>query len=261
LVDLFDAKSHDSYNGTGQSTDDDRSVALPFSSRVVGYYRVSTERPGRSGSGLAAQEEAVRRHCVAFDCELVGAYTEVESGAMDSFDNRPALQRAIAHARRSKAILVIAKLDRLARSVYVTALLHRSGVEFIATDMPTASKMTIQFMAVVAEGEARTISERTKNALSALKSRGVLLGSRRPECRYNLVSDHAAHGRNFGARRVRELAQEAYADLFPVMKELRDAGTSLRAVARSLNAQGHTTRRGFPWTSVQVGRVLARKPD
>lgn len=76
------------------------------------------------------------------------------------------MQKAIAHAKRSKAILVIAKLDRLARSVYVTAMLHKSGVEFVACDMPSANKMTVQFMAVVAEGEARMISERARAALA-----------------------------------------------------------------------------------------------
>lgn len=223
---------------------------------MIAYYRVSTERQGRSGLGLEGQKAAVDRHVRAFGCELIAEYREVESAAKDSLENRPALRKAIAHAKRSQATLVIAKLDRLARSVYVTAELHRSGVDFVACDMPSANRMTVQFMAVVAEGEARAISDRTKAALGALKARGVALGSHRPECAGNLKPDAAARGRALGARRASEKARSAYGDLFEELLAAQKAGKSLRQIAAALNAEGHTTRRGSPWTASQVSRVL-----
>jgi len=228
--------------------------------KVVAYYRVSTERQGRSGLGLEAQEHAVQRHCEHYGYDLIAGYHEVETAAKDELENRPALQRAIAHATRSKATLIIAKLDRLSRSVYVTALLHRSNIDFLAVDMPGANRMSIQFLAVVAEGEARAISGRTKSALAALKARGVRLGAHRPECRNNLTREAADIGRRIGSQRVRDLAREAYADLSETMRSLRTRGESLRAIAEHLNADGHTTRRGTPWSAVQVRRILAREP-
>jgi DNA invertase Pin-like site-specific DNA recombinase len=225
---------------------------------MVAYYRVSTDKQGRSGLGIDGQKSAVARHVNAFGCDLIAEYTEVESAAKDDLANRPALQKAIAHAKRSKATLVIAKLDRLARSVFVTAMLHKSGVDFVACDMPSANKMTVQFMAVVAEGEARMISERTATALAALKARGVPLGAARPECAGNLSKSAAKRGRLIGAQRVREIADEAYSDLTETLQAQRDAGRSLREIAAALNAEGHTTRRGRPWNPVQVARVLDR---
>src|SRR5260221_640306 len=123
--------------------------------KIIGYYRVSTARQGRSGLGLEGQEAAVRGYAAEHGCDLIASYTEVETGTRDTLENRPELLKALAHAKRSKAILVIAKLDRLARSVYVTAELHRSGVEFVATDNPVANRLTIQILAAVAEDEAR----------------------------------------------------------------------------------------------------------
>jgi DNA invertase Pin-like site-specific DNA recombinase len=226
--------------------------------KMVAYHRVSTKEQGASGLGLEAQKSAVARHVAAYACDLIAEYTEVESAAKDDLANRPALQKAIAHAKRSKATLIIAKLDRLARSVYVTAMLHKSGVDFVACDMPSANKMTVQFMAVVAEGEARMISERTRGALAALKARGVPLGAHRPECSGNLSERAAQRGRTLGAQRVREMADEAYTDLVETMRSQRDGGHSLREIAAALNADGHTTRRGRPWNPMQVARVLDR---
>jgi DNA invertase Pin-like site-specific DNA recombinase len=224
---------------------------------MVGYYRVSTMEQGRSGLGLEAQEAAVQAYVAAHGCDLIGGYTEVETGKRDTLANRPELRKAIAHAKRSRATLVIAKLDRLARSVYVTAELHRSAVDFVAVDNPTANRMTIQILAAVAENEVRQISERTKAALAALKARGEALGASRPASR-NLTSESRARGSAQGAAATRQAANEAYSDLLPWIAEMRGAGLSLRQIATKLNEAGRTTRRGSEWNPVQVGRVLAR---
>lgn len=220
--------------------------------KLVTYIRVSTQRQGRSGLGLSAQENAVREFAAQHDAKIVGNFTEVESGRDD---DRPELAKAIAFAKRQRAVLVVAKLDRLARSVRFVSALMESGVEFAAADMPAANQLTLHITSAVAEDEAHRISERTKTALKAYKRRGGRLGASRPECR-NLT----AAGRRRGAKRAAEVnranAVAAYADLAPTMRELRDQGLSLRGIADRLNVEGHTTRRGLPWNQVQVSRVL-----
>ena len=138
--------------------------------RIVPYRRVSTVKQGESGLGLEAQDEAIAAYCRMNDCKTVATYTEVETAKKDEMENRPELVKGIAHAKRAKAVLVIAKLDRLSRSVYVTAQLHKTGVEFVACDNPHANRMTIQILAVMAEHEALMISARTKGALAAYKA-------------------------------------------------------------------------------------------
>jgi len=223
--------------------------------KIIGYCRVGAARQGCSGLGLEAQAAAVRAYATENGCDLVASYTEVETGKLDTLENRPELLKALAHAKRSRAVLVIAKLDRLARSVYVTAELHRSGVEFVATDNPVANRLTIQILAAVADDEARRISERTKAALAAYKARGGRLGASRPESR-NLTLAARKRGATAAGRVVRQRAAESYSDLTPQIAELRASGQSLRQIADVLNTDGHTTRRGRLWNPVQVKRVL-----
>jgi DNA invertase Pin-like site-specific DNA recombinase len=222
--------------------------------KFVAYFRVSSDRQGKSGLGLEGQRAAVLQH-VGVAGELIADYTEIETGKRDSLDNRPELRRALAHARRSQATLVVAKLDRLTRSVAVTSLLHQSNVDFVCCDNPFANRLTIQILAAVAEDEARRISERTKAALGAYKARGGILGATRPESR-NLTIDGRQRGALASVRRREKLMAEAYDDISPRMQALRSSGRSLRAIAQTLNDDGHTTRRGRPWSAAQVLRVL-----
>jgi DNA invertase Pin-like site-specific DNA recombinase len=228
--------------------------------KLVAYYRVSTEKQGRSGLGLEGQRAAVKAYVKQTGCDLVGSYTEVETAKKDALDNRPELRKAIAHAKRARATLVIAKLDRLSRSVYVTAELHRSGVEFIACDNPTANRLTVQILAAVAENEARAISERTKAALAAYKARGGRLGAAlNPK---TALTDRA---RRAGAKAAGKIhsrkAAEAYSDIAPFVQELADNNYTLAAIASELNARGYRTRRDCEWNPTQVMRVLNRLPD
>jgi DNA invertase Pin-like site-specific DNA recombinase len=226
--------------------------------KLIAYRRVSTARQGESGLGLEAQDTAIQGYRAMVGGIILATYEEVETGKKDTLENRPALQRAIAHAKRSKAVLVIAKLDRLARSVYVTAELHKSGVEFVACDNPHANRLTVQILAAVNEDEARRISIRTKEALAAYKARGGVLGAARPECRHNLKAASRVKGAAASGVVARELADEAYSDLAPMMTELRRQGVTQAAIACHLNVLGHTTRRGREWNQVQVMRVLNR---
>ncbi len=135
--------------------------------RFVAYHRVSTDKQGRSGLGLEAQRSAVEAHVAGARGTVTAAFIEVESGRRK---DRPQLAAALAAARVHRAVLVIAKLDRLARNVHFVSGLMESGVEFVAADMPTVNRLTVHILAAVAEEEARMISARTKAALAAAKA-------------------------------------------------------------------------------------------
>ena len=186
--------------------------------------------------------------------EIGKTFTEIESGKRA---DRPQLANAIAHAKRCKATLVVAKLDRLARNVAFLSALMQSGVDFVACDNPHANKLTIHILAAVAEAEAEAISQRTKAALAAYKARGGLLGGSRPECR-NLTREAMAEGQRAAAKARQRKANEAYGDLYQLLQEQRKVGESLQAIANRLNDEGYTTRRGKPWNKMQVSLVLKR---
>ncbi|HUA07881.1 MAG TPA: recombinase family protein [Candidatus Acidoferrales bacterium] len=216
--------------------------------KAIGYIRVSTQRQGDSGLGLAAQTAAINAFCERHGATLVATYREVESGRCNA---RPELAKALAHAKRGGAMLLIAKLDRLARSVHFISGLMESGVDFRACDLPEANRLLLHVMAAVAENEARAISDRTVAALQAAKVRGVALGAANPRSR-NLT--RAA--RLKGAQRAREAARTAYAALLPKLRALRAEGFGYGRIAQVLNADGHATRTGSDWTGTQVRRVL-----
>ena len=140
--------------------------------KYVAYYRVSTKGQARSGLGLAAQREIVGRF-IGTDKVLVSEYEEIESGRKD---NREVLWTAIAHAKREKAKLLIARLDRFSRRVSFIANLMEEGIGLTVAEMPTATDFQLHIFAALAQEERRLISERTKAALQQAKKRGVELG-------------------------------------------------------------------------------------
>ena len=208
--------------------------------QYVAYFRVSTQRQGTSGLGLEAQRKAVIDYINGNGSKVLAEYTEVESGKRWS---RPELGKALAHCKKHRATLVIAKLDRLARNVHFISGLIESRVDFVAVDMPEADRAFLQMAAVFAEWEGRKISERTKAALAAAKARGVKLGVT-------------------GKERAREnrAAADAFArSLKPVLEELAAENiTSVRKVADALNERGIETSRRGRWHPTSVSRLLAR---
>jgi DNA invertase Pin-like site-specific DNA recombinase len=169
------------------------------------YYRVSTQRQGRSGLGLEAQQRAVRDHLDGGRWRLIAEITEIETGKRA---DRPKLSEALKLCRVHGATLVIAKLDRLARNVAFVSALMDAGVEFEAVDFPQANRLTIHIMAAVAEHEAKAISDRTKAALASAKARGVSLG----EVRMN-HKPFTAKARAKGPKVIAARALERAADL------------------------------------------------
>jgi DNA invertase Pin-like site-specific DNA recombinase len=223
--------------------------------KLIGYRRVSTQGQAQSGLGLEAQDKAISDYQLKTGCHLVATYTEVETGKRS---DRPEMLKAIAHAKRVNATLVIAKLDRLGRNVHFISGLMESGVDFVAADSPNDDRFMLHIKAAVAEDEARKISDRTKAALAAYKARGGVLGGRRENARFNLNDAARTKGTIAAAKSHKERADEAYTDIAPMMAEWRAEGLTFQAIANRLNAEGHTTRRGAEWNPVQVSRVLGR---
>ena len=200
----------------------------------------TTQRQGESGLGLEAQREAVNRYAEVNVGSIVASFVEIESGKRS---DRPELEAALAVCRKSGAVLLIAKLDRLARNVHFMSGLIESGVNFIATDMPTADRFMLHVYAAMAEEEARKISDRTKKALAAAKARGVKLGE---------------HGKLL-SRREKTKADAFASELQDVLRKLLKCdGLSFRDAATQLNNMGIATARGGSWHSTSVHRTWSR---
>jgi len=211
---------------------------------IVAYYRVSTARQGQSGLGLDAQQASVRRYAERDGGSIIGEFIEVETGkGKNALSRRPNLAEALSLCRKRKALLVIAKLDRLARNVFFISGLMESKVDFIAADCPTKDKFRLHLEAAFAEEEARRISIRTKQALAAAKRRGVKLG---------------ANGKVL-AKKNKTRARKLARSLAPVIRDIREAGsTSVRAIAEELNRRGIPSARGGLWHPKTVHRLLQR---
>lgn len=218
--------------------------------KFVAYYRVSTDRQGQSGLGLDAQRELVRTFLNGGRWDLVGEFTEVESGTRKRLNDRPMLKASLELARKQKATLVVAKLDRLARDVQFISTLLNGNVRFVCADMPEADRTFLQMMSVFAEYEAKRISERTQQALAALKRQGKKLGSPTPEI-----------GSAEGVKVIKEKA-DAYADrVGPIVRDIirKSGADTLRDIAAALSARGVQTPRGnTEWHPSQVSNLLKR---
>jgi DNA invertase Pin-like site-specific DNA recombinase len=222
----------------------------------IAYFRVSTSRQGKSGLGLEAQRQAVTNYLNGGNWRIIAEFTEVESGR---HAGRPELDKALTAARVRKVPVVVAKLDRLTRSVAFLSRLLEAGVDVRFADLPAiegaTGKFLLQQMAAVAELEAGMISARTKAALAAAKRRGTKLGGYRG-------AKITAKMREAGRAVLQARAQARADDLASTVKELQASGCeSLRAIAAGLDARGIPTARGGTWSAVQVARLLERLED
>jgi len=212
--------------------------------KFVSYYRVSTTKQGIDGNGMEAQKNAVGRYLASLGCELLGTFEEVESGANNK---RPQLQAALQLAKSKKAVLIIAKLDRLSRNAAFLMQLQDSKVDFIACDMPNADKLSIGIIALLAQRERELISDRTKQGLEVAKARGAVLGNPNP-----------AASLQKGRKAIQERKQGFAAVALKSIREIQSTGVeSLTRIAVCLNKRGEQTPRGGKWTATAVKRVLA----
>lgn len=220
---------------------------------LIAYYRVSTDRQGQSGLGLEAQQTKVQQLAAERGALVVAEFTEVESGRKA---DRPQLAAAMEEARRRKAVVAVAKLDRIARDAELVLRLSREAESngmggFLFCDLPdvdattSAGRLILSVMASVAEFESRRISERTKEAMSAARARGVKFGGVRP-----------GHEKRAAASRA---AADARAEpLRGLVTPMVKAGHSLRRISEALASAGHLTSAGTPFSPSQVKRLLTR---
>lgn len=225
--------------------------------KFVTYCRVSTDEQGRSGLGMEAQEAACTNAAAAAGGQVLRTFREVASG---DDDKRPELAAAIRYARRSGAVLLVAKLDRLSRAVALIAGMMREGVPFKVAELANASELELHLRAVVAQEERRAIGERTKAALAAAKARGTKLGSAR-RGHWSGREDRRLAGAAKGSKVAAAKRQAAVADLLaeagPVVAAM--AGSSLRAIGAALESAGIATARGASsWTATGVSRLMAQ---
>jgi len=222
--------------------------------KFVSYLRVSTDRQGKSGLGLEAQRAAVETYLDGGKWKLIDEFVEVESGKRA---DRPRLADALTLCRAHRAALVVAKVDRLARSQSFLSRLLEAGVDVRFCDLPQiegpTGRFLLQSMMAVAELEAGMISARTKAALAASKARGKKLGGFRG--RAGTAADTAK------ARAARTLkASEQAQSIVPLIQRIDPAGTlSLRGIAHALNLEAVPTPRGDgKWTAATVARLRRR---
>jgi DNA invertase Pin-like site-specific DNA recombinase len=208
-------------------------------SRYVAYFRVSTAKQGRSGLGLAAQRARIEEF-VGADDELIAEYVDIESGRLDA---RVELWKAIGHAKRQSAKILIAKLDRFSRKVSFIAGIMEQGIGLVVAEMPHASDFQLHIFAALAQEERRLISDRTRNALAEAKKRGVRLGQNGVVLAQRNREDALSHARS----------------IEPIIRPLIEEGRSYSAMARHLNDAGIPTAKGgrfFPQTTKNVVQRL-----
>lgn len=226
--------------------------------RFVAYYRVSTDRQGQSGLGLDAQRAVVADYAAARQAVVLEEFTDIMSGRSNA---RPQLAQALARARQLGAVLVVAKLDRLARNARFLAELVDGDVDVVfcnLPDLPTGAvgRFMVQIMASIAELESGMISDRTSAALQQAKARGVKLGGYRG-------GGFSKEVRDQGRAKQTEMANEFAKDAFARLQQLMAAGVTARSqMARVLNQEGYRTPSGRGhWTTTTVTRILKRLQD
>ena len=215
--------------------------------KLIAYYRVSTQEQGDSGLGLEAQKAAVMDYAERNSLAIVAEFVEVESG---TDNDRPELLKAIMKTKRTRGSSLIVKSQcRLARKA-TKALSIFEAVPVVVSDRPNMTTLEVQFRAIIDEEEARRISDRTKAALSALKARGVKLG--KPE---NLTTEAQKKGAEANSRK----AGDRNKAVVPTILQLRSEGLGMAAIASRLNADGIPTAMGGDWHAAQVQRILKRQ--
>jgi DNA invertase Pin-like site-specific DNA recombinase len=217
--------------------------------KYVAYFRVSTSKQQQSGLGLESQKTMVNNFLHSNDGTLIESFTEVETGTSKKL--RTEIYKAIDCAKENKAVLVIAKLDRLARNVHFISSLKEAGVEFVCCDMPSANNLTIFIMSAIAEEEAKTISSRTRVALAEKKKQGFVLGNPK-----NLTQAHRQKGAT--AMKIKSIENKMNQQATALINEYRAKGMSYDRIAEQLTRLNFRTANNKEFTSTGVMRLFKR---
>jgi site-specific DNA recombinase len=221
---------------------------------AIGYVRVSSEEQADSGLGLEAQRQRIAAFCAMKGLELAQTFEDAAVSGGKPLASRPAGSRLLAEARKSKSVVVVAKLDRLFRSVAdaaaVIADFDKKGIELIAIaenfDMTNPfGRAMAQMCAIFAELERSMIRERTKAAMGVKRTRR------------ERISRHAPFGWDFGPDgSLLENVQEE--EVLRSIHALRAEGKSFQAIANMLNEKGIAAKQGGTWGHTSVRAVLRR---
>lgn len=217
---------------------------------AIAYYRVSTEGQGRSGLGIEAQREAVARFAATENFDMIGSFTEIETGkGSDALERRMELAAALTAARKAKCPIIVAKLDRLSRDVAFISGLMAKRVPFIVANLgKDVDPFMLHIYAALAEKERADISARTKAALAAKRAQGVKLGNPR-------AAEAAVIARAAASAEADRFAEQ----MRPIIDGIRASGiTTNKGVADALNARGIRTARGSEWHATSVRRIMTR---
>lgn len=229
--------------------------------KLTPYYRLSTQKQGRSGLGEADQRQVVAQYiamqrALGVNVKIEQEFVEIESGKVLSGD-RPKLKMAIATAKAQRSTLVIAKLDRVGRNAAdILNLLNDTKIKVVFANSPNASSLENGIRAIFAEEEGKAISARTKAALARAKERGQKLGN--PNCAQVLADYRAAHGNAAACAGVQKRTDEFANDTRTFIEPLIARGLSDLLIANALNEAGIDTRRGKRWHETTVRRLRAR---
>jgi DNA invertase Pin-like site-specific DNA recombinase len=221
---------------------------------AIGYVRVSTAEQGKSGLGLEAQRAAIARFAETEGLEVAQVYEEVETGSgSDALDRRPKLNAALKAARKAKAPVLVAKLDRLSRNVHFVSGLMAHRVEFIVCELGRQSDpFVLHLYAALAEKERDMISARTIAGLAAAKARGTKLGmSAKTKAEVRAIAQ--AGGEVSAAASLERL--EAIRDR--IEHALAD-GASLRKAADMLNERNVASPGGGRWHAPSLLKAARR---
>lgn len=217
--------------------------------KYVAYLRVSTQRQGVSGLGLEAQRQMIKSHLR--DHPLEDEFVEVESGRKN---NRPKLKEALEKCRKTGAVLIVAKLDRLARNVCFLSQLLESDVEIIFCDFPQANKMMLHILSAISQYEAELISSRTRSALQAKKARGFKLGN--PN--HLMDNHHEAIRKSNKTNSNKAKANPNNKRAIAMLKVLCQREMTLQGMADELNDQGFTTSQGHRFSASTIFKLIKR---
>ena len=219
--------------------------------KYVAYLRVSTLKQGYSGLGLEAQKEIIQNHL--HEITPIAEYTEIESGRKTD-KGRPQLRNALEHCRKEGAVLIVAKLDRLARNVSFLSSLLENDVEIVFCDFPQANKLVLHILAAISQYEAELIATRTRQALAAKRAKGTKLGN--PEHLLNKHEEAIANSNNTNREKAKANPNNKRA--VALLKVLVNQDITLNQMAEILNREGFVTSKGFQFSPSTIYKLIKR---
>src|SRR5499427_7363962 len=221
---------------------------------AISYIRVSSEEQADSGLGLEAQRQRIAAYCAMKGLHLAEIFEDPGISGGKPLASRPAGSQLLTAAKKSKAIVIASKLDRLFRSVAdaatVIADFDKKGIQLVAiaeafdTTNPYGRAMA-QMASVFAELERAMIRERTRSAMSVKRSRG------------ERISGHAPFGWDFGSG-GRLVANAREQKIIALVRGMQAKGMSYRGIAVKLDAEGIRPKRGKRWIHTTVKSILLR---